>query len=103
MFNFLRSYSTEPEKVQIESKSPSSLLVKITPNAVTLGVTVYKVSTTGRACEVEASASPLECELDMLGAAREFTVEAKACASHSECSTPATTKAWTLPNCTWCL
>ncbi len=73
------------------------MVVTIIPSVVTTGVTVYRVSSSGRSCEAPATASPLKCDLTELDAAREYTVEARACGSDGECSDDISQNGWTLP------
>ncbi len=87
-----------PQGISIESTSPSTLTVTVTPNTVSSGVNFYQVSAGGKPCEITASMSPLSCSLTELTAATEYTVEAKACSSKSHCSEAITKHAWTLPN-----
>ncbi len=87
-----------PRDISIESVSPNTLKVTLTPDPVSAGVSLYKVSADGKACEIAASMSPLSCSLTELTPATEYTVEAKACSSASHCSEAVSKLAWTLPN-----
>ncbi len=73
------------------------MVVTIIPSDITTGVTVYRVNSSGRSCNAEATVSPLNCALTELDAAREYTVEARACGSDGECSDPISKNGWTLP------
>ncbi len=70
----------------------------LTPDPVSSGVVLYKVSAGGKSCEIAASLTKLTCLLKELTAATEYTVEAKACSSASHCSEAITKESWTLPN-----
>ncbi len=70
----------------------------IIPNAINVGVTVYNVRSAGKFCEAAATLTPPKCALKDLSAAREYTVEVKACASDTKCGPAKSKKAWTLPN-----
>ncbi len=87
-----------PQDIAIESTSPSTLTITVTPNTASFGVTLYKVSGGGKPCEIAASMSPLSCSLTELTAATEYMVEAKACASASHCSKAITKESWTIPS-----
>ncbi len=58
---------------------------------------MYRVSSSGRSCDAEATASPLNCALTEQDAAREYTVKARACGSDGECSDSISENGWTLP------
>ncbi len=47
-----------PQDLQISAPSPTELDVIIIPNAVATGVKVYKVKTTGDACDAAAILKP---------------------------------------------
>ncbi len=87
-----------PLSITIESISPNKLKVTVTPNALSTGVTLYKVSSGEKACEIAVPSNPLTCSLTELSAATEYTVDAKACSSTSHCSEAITKEAWTPPN-----
>ncbi len=87
-----------PQTITIEPISPNILKITVTPNAVSTGVTLYKVFGGKDTCEITASSSPLTCSLADLSAATEYAVNAKACSSTSHCSEAITKKTWTPPN-----
>ncbi len=91
-----------PRGIFIESISPNTLKVTLTPDPVSSGVVLYKVSAGGKSCAIAASLMVLSCLLTELTAATEYTVEAKACASASRCSKAIAKQAWTLPNGEFC-
>ncbi len=73
------------------------MVATITPGDVTTGIAVYKVNSSESFCEVAATAGSLKCDLTELDAARQYTVEARACGSDGECSDPISENGWTLP------
>ncbi len=87
-----------PQSITIEPLSPNTLKVTVTPNAVSTGVTLYKVSGGKSNCEIVVPSSPLTCSLTELSAATEYSVDAKACSSTSHCSETITKQAWTQPD-----
>ncbi len=87
-----------PQTITIEPISPNTLRVTVTPNSVSTGVALYKVSGGKATCEIPVPSSPLTCSLTELSAATEYTVDAKACSSASHCSEAITKKAWTQPD-----
>ncbi len=58
---------------------------------------MYKVNSSESSCEAAAMGSYLKCDLTGLDAARQYTVEARACGSDGECSDPIFKNGWTLP------
>ncbi len=69
----------------------------VTPNTDGSRVTKYTISSSGEACEIQASVGPLECEFRNLDAATLYDVEAKACNSENTCGAATTGSGWSLP------
>ncbi len=80
------------------SVTPWSMKVVIQDPTESAYVTLYKVSTTGSTCHASTDATPISCTLESLQGGTKYSVEAVACVSDSECSTPATTGGFTLPD-----
>ncbi len=59
--------------------------------------TVYRASTGGQSCEVNADASDLSCILTDLSSGEMYTVEALACVDILKCSDPIRSIAYTTP------
>ncbi len=88
----------EPEHVEVEAKSTSSMLVTITPPEETSGITFYRASTGDSSCQVMANVTSLICSITGLPAGSKFDVEAVACTSNSVCSAPISGQGYTLPD-----
>ncbi len=88
----------EPFTVIVLSKSTGSVTVLLTASPQSPGVTHYEVSGEGRSCELQASATPLSCDLRNLHSGMQLTVLAVACLANSECSSAKSASGYTLPD-----
>ncbi len=78
--------------------APWAVFVRFSPPSDTSGIVLYRASAEGSSCDVSANDADPSCLVFHLSGGRRYSVQGVACADNGECSRPATTDGFTLPD-----
>ncbi len=91
-----------PKKVELDNVTATSVQITFTPPDDSSNIDEYEASVKGgtasQVCTVKSTATPLQCLIDGLSPAEQYTIEAISCtASPRRCSSPIEKSFWTNP------
>ncbi len=91
-----------PKKVDLDNVTATSVQVTFTPPDDSSNIDEYEASVKGgtanQACNVKSTATPLQCLINGLSVAEQYTIEAICCTvSPRRCSSPIEKSFWTNP------